>query len=1079
MVQVGAHLPASPTNFVGRERELAQIGRLLETTRLLTCTGAGGCGKTRLALRAASQLPAEFAEDVYWCDLAPLSDPAYVPQTLATALGILMQPGRSPLDLMTEFIGSRQLMIVLDNCEQVLEASASLAVALLMACPRVKILATSLQPLGVAQEYTWQVPPLTLPDANDSPEVWSQSDSFRLFVERAADAFPGFSLDETSAPVAASICRRLDGLPLAIELAAARVKLLTVEQIAERLDDTFNLLTRGKATALPRHQTLRATMDWTFQFLTAAEQTLLRRLSAFSGSFTLDMVEFVCGSEIAGVSALDLLTGLVDKSFVELLPRASQSQACYRLLEVIRQYAREKMEDSGEAAATRTRLLEWAVRLEEGGEAEWIGPNRAVWLDRIEVDHDNLRAALRWACTSQQVELGLRLANAVWRFWFTRGYWSEGRTWCEELLALDAASGHPGPIAPRAGILISTGTLAYRQHDLKTAVRHLEEGLALYRTIESPEVSSPLNSLAIIADEQGQHERAVRLYEEALELNRRVRNQWYIGVTLTNLGGSFLIQGEYSRAEQCLNELRTLGDIADLNAHAALNLGDLAARRGDYARAGALLQEAGSEFQRLGDRQDTAEALERLGDVARNQRDWERAEQYLHASLQISKETGAREWIARALLGLGHLARDRDQPERARELYEGSLKYSRELDNAQGIGWALNGLGVLELARGAADSAAVHFREALRQLHIARHPPEMVQVLENLAEALAQQAEAQPAARLIAASTAWREAKGAPIPPFDRVRYDRTLSSLGGALDEAAGTSGLPPVRAPTLDRVIAEVLGEGSSIVAPAAVEVQAAEPEIKIYALGPTRVVVGERVLANVDWKYAKSKELFYYLLSGSPATKAQIGLDLWPDASPEQLRSTFHRALHYSRKALGGSSWIVFEDEAYAFDRRLNYWCDLHTAEARLREAQLLFRSGPPPPAARLRAIQCLEEAAQLWRGDPFQDLDAGEWAIFRRENLRQSFLQTQLDLGRLYLAEARYADAAATFRRVLALDNYLEIAHRELMRSLARQGDTARALRHFEELRRLLRGEMGAEPSSETLLLYDRLRRGDDV
>jgi len=246
-----------------------------------------------------------------------------------------------------------------------------------------------------------------------------------------------------------------------------------------------------------------------------------------------------------------------------------------------------------------------------------------------------------------------------------------------------------------------------------------------------------------------------------------------------------------------------------------------------------------------------------------------------------------------------------------------------------------------------------------------------------------------------------------------------------------------------------------------------------------GVVRVVVGARALTPADWKYTKSKELFFYLLSNPPATKAQIGLDLWQDASPSQLRNIFHRALHYLRKALGHSEWIRFEDDAYTFDRRRAYWCDLHEFENELKTAQSLLKAGLPTTNLRPRAIESLEAAARLWRGDFLEDMDAGEWAIFRRENLRQSYLQGLLDLAQLYHADARYTDAIATLQRALSLDNYLEVAHRELMRAYARQGDAARAVRHFNELRRLMREELDAEPSAETLLLNERLKRGDDI
>jgi predicted ATPase/DNA-binding SARP family transcriptional activator len=817
-------LASALTSFVGREREMAALGRELELSCLVTLIGPGGVGKTRLALETARQQAERFPDGLYWCDLASVSDPACVSQTVAAVLQGGEQPGLSALEVAIELLSGRQVLVVLDNCEQVLAACAETAAILLWACPHIKILATSLQPLGLPQERAWPVPPLEVPDISQPAADVQSSDAVRLFVERAAEVLPGFAPDRETMLTIAHICRRLDGLPLAIELAAARVGLLTVEQIAARLEDPFRLLTRGKTDTLPRHQTLRATMDWTYQFLDADERDLLQRLSVFRAPFTLEMAELLCegtGSKacptgVGGV--LDVLAGLVDKSFAIVVPRSGRREARYRLLEPVRQYAREKLEASGQAAEVRTRLLEWAVALAERAEAEWPGTEGTEWLDRLDLDHENLLAALRWVRTGRQVDQGLRLAKALWHFWYTRGYWSEGRAWCEELLALatETEAGVP-PVDNelRARVLFAAGSLAYQQRDLPASARRLEESVALYRAGGAAEalMAEPVNMLAAIA-------RA--------------------------LGGS----------------------------------------------------------------------------------------------------------------------RSPTQPP------------------PEGEGKGVGGEG-----------------------SPAQAPPEGKKV---------------------------EAARG--VEPF--------------------------PIQPPP---------GGGE----------ERGRPELRVFLLGPPQVMLGERTLAACDWKYAKARELFFYLVANPPASKEQIGLDLWPDSSPRQLRNIFHRVTYYARRALGHPEWIVFAGEVYAFDRSAPYWCDLDEFEARLREAGALLARGLPAPTARARASICLEEAVKLWRGEFLQGLDAGEWTIFRREALGQAFLQALLDLGQIYLAESRYSDATATFHRLLSFDNYFEVAHRELMRCYARQGDVARALRHFHDLQRLMEEELGARPSAETLVLYEQLRRGDDV
>jgi predicted ATPase len=389
------NLPSELSSFVGREKELSEVKRLLADTRLLTLTGSGGCGKTRLALAAATDLLEEFEEGVWMVELAPLADPALVPQAVASTLGVREQPGRSPTETLSDYLSSKQVLLVLDNCEHLIEACAVLAEALLHSCPELRILATSREALGITGEVAWLVPSLSLPDLRHLPEIESlpRYESARLFVERTTAVKPTFALTERNATAVAQVCYRLDGIPLAIELAAARAKVLSVEQISERLDDCFRLLAAGSRTAMPRHRTLHATMDWSHDLLPDEEQTLFRRLSVFAGGFTLEAAESVCaGKDLQRDEVLELLSHLVDKSLVAVWEKDGETR--YRLLETVRQYGREKLSESGEEGHLWERHAGYYLALAAKAEPELKGAGQVEWLQRFEWEHDNLRAAI-------------------------------------------------------------------------------------------------------------------------------------------------------------------------------------------------------------------------------------------------------------------------------------------------------------------------------------------------------------------------------------------------------------------------------------------------------------------------------------------------------------------------------------------------------------------------------------------------------------------------------------------------------------------------------------------------------------
>jgi predicted ATPase/DNA-binding CsgD family transcriptional regulator len=568
---------------------------LLEDSRLLTLTGAGGCGKTRLALATAGELSEGFEEGVWLVELAPLADPSLVAQAVAAILGVREQPGRSLTEMLSSYLGSKKLLLVLDNCEHLIEACAELAEALLRFCPGLRVLATSREALGITGEVAWPVPPLTLPDLRRLPDVEAlpSYESARLFVERATSVKPTFTLTEQNAPPVVRVCYRLDGIPLAIELAAARAKVLSVEEISERLDDSFGLLASGGRTAMPRHRTLRATMDWSHELLPEEERTLFRRLSVFAGGFTLEASESVCaGEDLEGGRVLGLLSHLVDKSLVTT--REKDGGTRYRLLELVRQYAMERLKDAEEEAKVGQRHAAFFVGLAEEAEGEVTGPDQARWLVRLEAEHDNLRASLSWTLADRGgEESGVRLAAALWPFWLARGYLSEGRGWLESAVS----RGGGAPARARAKALSGAGWLANFQGEYGTAKALIEEGLALYRELGDKEGVAlsivMLGSVAVMGQRDDIPVEA--LIEEGALLRPEVEDRRTVAGLLDIEGGVALARGDLEQAvelwEETLALYREVDDVLGIVA-CHTNLGLVRLAQGDYERSTVLLRES-------------------------------------------------------------------------------------------------------------------------------------------------------------------------------------------------------------------------------------------------------------------------------------------------------------------------------------------------------------------------------------------------------------------------------------------------------------------------------------------------------
>jgi predicted ATPase/DNA-binding CsgD family transcriptional regulator len=626
------NLPSELSSFVGREKELAEVMRRLEDTRLLTLTGSGGCGKTRLALAAADELVEGFEDGVWLVELASLADPSLVPQAVASTVGAREQAGRSLTETLSDHLRARKLLLVLDNCEHLIEASATLVEALLRSCPKLRVLATSREALGIVGEVAWSVPSLSLPDLRRLPEVEGlpRYEAARLFVERAVAIKPTFALTEQNSASVAQLCYRLDGIPLALELAAARTKVLSVEQIADRLDDCFALLADGGRTAMPRHQTLHATMDWSHELLPEEERALFRRLSVFAGGFTLEAAESVCAGEKLGRNeVLQLLSHLVDKSLVLVTEQGGEAR--YRLLETVRQYGWEKLSEWGEAGRFRERHARYYLALAEEAEPELKGKRQVAWLERFERDHDNLRAAMAWLLKRGELEEAARLGWALWLFWGIRAHFAEGRRSMEQVLSSEGSVAMPA--SARAKALYVEGMMANYQGDHSSAESLVEESLGLFRALDDKLGSAyALSNAGFAALGQGQPQRAIALTEEAVDL--------------------FLEEGE--------------------KWGAAIELGFLAVawrNQGDHERAQRLAQRGLALSREVGERQAISTALYTLATLAQAESDHERARNLFEEGLEVSAEVGNETDVARYLEGLAAVAASEGRIERAARLW--------------------------------------------------------------------------------------------------------------------------------------------------------------------------------------------------------------------------------------------------------------------------------------------------------------------------------------------------------------------------------------------------------------------------
>jgi predicted ATPase/DNA-binding SARP family transcriptional activator len=946
-------LPTPLTNLIGREQDIDALRHLLtqddKPIRLLTLTGAAGSGKTRLAIHLGNVVAPAYPDGVGWVDLSLIVDERLIGQAVANALQIAIKPKEEVTTTLVQHLEFRRFLLIIDNCEHLIDGCAELVQRLLSTCPQLQILATSRESLKIPGERIWLTPLLSVPRRGTEPPFAEIQDypGIRLWVERATAAFPEFRLTPENAPAVVRVCQRLDGMPLAIELAAARVKVLSVEQIAARLDDRFRLLKADMRTVLPRNQTLRATVDWSYTLLSESERVLLQYLSVFVGGCALDAVEYLVGDEpaFADDTALDVLTRLVEKSLV-VVERIEQ-RARYHLLETIRQYGLEKLRDGGREVDMRRRHRDWFLQRAETIYPRTGSEQQRNWLVEMDAEYENFQAAIEWSAQEPgEAGIGLRLACLMRQYWDRKGYLHEARFYLPRLLAHTENS---APTATRAEALNFLGFFTLLHGDAPAATTFYEDALAIGEALQDMSaIALACSGLVFVLAGSGDPHKAEPYIQQGLDAARLINDSVRIYSILFYASWLALAEGDYPRSHDLLAESLHL-----MRAGKDLNL--------------------------------TGAALWRLGHLC---------------------------WL------------EHNNPESLAAFQE-SLTVRRTLNNLRGVAYAIDGVAWAAAAAGNHSLAARLFGAADRQFSAMQthfHPLE--QPAHDAAVALAR-AGLDPAAF----AAAWEE--GRQLSLADAAEIAAALVIAG----EPATQQIAPPATAP------------------------------LKLYGLGSGRVVLDGRTIAATDWTYSRARDLLFYLATEGAASREEIGLVFWPDASPEQLRRNLGVTLHHLRKALGHSEWIIFDKENYRFNRSLGYWYDVEAFSALHQQAQ--------PNAT---SIPLLQQALALYTGEFLADASVGEWYLPLRERLAQQHTEMLFALARLHQAGGDHHLAVALYRQAISHNPYLESAYRELMECLAQMGERAQALRVYTDLVRVMEDEFAAPPAKETQAVYEHLRRG---
>ncbi|MBL0106310.1 MAG: tetratricopeptide repeat protein [Ignavibacteria bacterium] len=705
------NLPVQLTSFIGREKEIADVKSLLNKTRLLTLLGPGGTGKTRLSLQTGADLIDDFANGVWITELASLLDPFLLPNVIAETLGISEQPGKSMENVLIEYLSDKEILLIIDNCEHLIDACAALAEKLLQYSPKLKIIATSRESLRCDGEITHKVLSLDHPDLMKkvTPIQLVQYEAVRLFIERALAVNPNFRVTNDNAPALAQICYQLDGIPLAIELAAVRIKVLPLEKICEKLEDRFKLLTGGKRTALPRQQTLKALIDWSFDLLSENEKNLWKRLSVFSGGWTFDAAEEICRDDKIDNEVIDILSSLTEKSIINY----NEENERFGMLQTIRQYGEDKIRETNEYNKFSDKHLKFYLELTVSLNKKIRGIKTESFLKSLENEIGNVERSLKWSIENQDIENGLRLTAAMAMFWQIRGYTSEAIYWIEAVLHNNTESKN----SSYSNVICHLGNFARLKGEVDKARKLIEESLQIRKEIgDKAGISNSLIRLGVLEYDQGRYEQSADLYEQGLIILRELGDKSGIAVILNNLGNVYSNQGDYSRAydlyEESLSTRRESGDKLGI-AICLNNLGIINYEQGEYKKATEILQESLQLRQQMGSKDGTAITLLNLGNVAYNQGEYGNATKLFNESLNISLEIGNKGCISDSLYNLGKVFLEQKDFEQASKLFLESLEISREIKAKSQIASSLYGLGRIAFGKNEYEEAVKYYLESI------------------------------------------------------------------------------------------------------------------------------------------------------------------------------------------------------------------------------------------------------------------------------------------------------------------------------------------------------------------------------
>lgn len=1001
-------------SLLGRDSALAEITSWLATTPLLTLIGPGGVGKTCLAREIANETASGFPDGVWVIELEAFHENGALAEIVAATLGAPNTLCQVAEERLIEFLRERKALLVFDNCEHILSDCVALLELLIRMCPQLTVLATSREALRSSFEIAWPVPALAVP-AHQSTYTVQEAQEFsaiQLFVRRAKSVMPSFTLTDENATAIATICRFVDGLPLALELAASWVTVLPLESIGQHLRLGLDILRGGYRTAPDRHQSLEATLEWSYRLLSPEEQALFRHLSVLDGSFALDAAVAVDARPPDKVLAC--LRRLLDMSMVVVAELDGETR--YRVLGMLRHYGRQQLVHADEENEVFAGYIGWVkVLVRDGSATTNSSTKRLAWLDICERELSHIRAVLEWTLSHEREGETLRLAALLASYWKQRGHIGEGRYWLDSALKANTS---------------------------------------------------------------------------ALEQESRVRARAH-----NALGVLLMWQGEYAHAlthhRYAYNVFDTLGDQAGV-ARTLFRLGFLSSRRGAYVEAKEYLEKS---LQLCGAMDDCAGmdmARNRLGLVAWNQGDYERAATSLEESLQYQQTFNDPLRCASTLLNLGILRLEQGRVEQASASLQECLALNQVLGDRLALAYAYTYLGFLSLRQSNLGSSATLFGQALTLIDKESDPQIVTRLLVGVAMLARCRDLTFQAALLWGAVDTLRKRYGLVFRVVEDRQKEREASSLRNQL----GASDFDLALRQGAAMPLSEMLAQGRTILQSFddslvnlredtsrdpmdlghirnAPNERALTPDtyipgvaLAIQSFGHVEVCRGEQLLASTKLTYSKSRELLYYLLAHGPCTKEQICLALWPDATPEYLRTTFRVVLYHLRRALGNERWITRNQQYYAFNRNLPHWYDVAAFESSISEASRYSVLAPE------QAIVALETAKALYRGDFWEGLTTSDWMAHEQARLRGKFSDVLETLGELYFGQQATVLALQMFLQAVERDQFCERAHRGVIRCYLQLGEPGKATLYLAQVQQTFEQHLGFSPTHETIALLEQ-------